>query len=264
MIAQTTNKSTRFFWEVTFPGWDPRYQQNAFPSGYNKLDQLLNSPEMLNILAQGEPSFSLEQIMRQEQILICNLNQGTVGPLASNLFGSLLLSEIYTIAMQQPPHDRKRFTVFVDEFTNFATHAFADVLSQARKYELFLILMTQFESKIPEDVRDAIRGNVNTHVLFRCGYEDAEACTQGFTRDDYITASTIATLGDGMAVIKMFQRGDDGCRTYEHPFIVAMRSPLRAEGERADKLIRDAQERFNKKSLAEVERMVDERMRGKI
>ncbi len=111
---------------------------------------------------------------------------------------------------------------------------------------------------------DAIRGNVNTHVLFRCGYEDAEACTQGFTRDDYITASTIATLGDGTAVIKMFQRGDDGCRRYENPFIASMRSPLRVEGERADKLIRDAQERFNKKPLAEVERMVDERMRRKI
>ncbi len=113
-------------------------------------------------------------------------------------------------------------------------------------------------------MRDAIRGNVNTHVLFRCGYEDADACTQGFALDDYITASTIATLSDGMAVIKMFQRGDDGCRTYEHPFIASMQSPLRVAPERADKLIRDAQERFNKKPLAEVERMVDERMRGKI
>ncbi len=113
-------------------------------------------------------------------------------------------------------------------------------------------------------MRDAIRGNVNTHVLFRCGYEDAAACTQGFALDDHITASTLATLSDGVAVIKMFRLGDDGCRRYEHPFITSMRSPLRVEGERADKLIRDAQERFNKKPLAEVERMVDERMRGKI
>ena len=79
-----------------------------------------------------------------------------------------------------------------------------------------------------------------------------------------ITASTLATLSDGVAVIKMFRLGDDGCRRYEQPFIASMRSPLHAEGERAEKIIQDAQERFNKKSLAEVERMVDERMRGKI
>ena len=158
----------------------------------------------------------------------------------------------------------KFFTVFVDEFTNFKTQSLADVLSQARKYELFLILMAQFESKIPEEVRHAIMGNVNTQVLFRCGYEDAMTWTQGLKPDDYITASTIATLGDGMAVIKTFVRGEDGCRTYENPFIASMRPPLRGAEERAKKLIRDAGKRFHKKTRAEVEKAVERVMRRKI
>ena len=86
---------------------------------------------------------------------------------------------------------------------------------------------------------------------------------------DYETAvrtvhSTIATLGDGMAVIKMFIRGENGCRVYQHPFIASMRAPLQEQQERAKKLIRDAGKRFHKKTRAEVERMVDGVMRRKI
>ena len=40
--------------------------------------------------------------------------------------------------------DRQDFYLYVDEFQNFATEAFANILSEARKYRLNLIVAHQY------------------------------------------------------------------------------------------------------------------------
>jgi type IV secretory pathway TraG/TraD family ATPase VirD4 len=56
--------------------------------------------------------------------------------------------------------DRRDFYLYIDEFQNFATKAFATILSEARKYRLSLIVANQFTSQLQEEVKDAIFGNV--------------------------------------------------------------------------------------------------------
>jgi hypothetical protein len=71
----------------------------------------------------------------------------------------------------------------VDEFQNFATDAFATILSEARKYELGLIMAHQYISQLTvtkggagqnTQIRDAVFGNVGTMMSFKIGAEDAE------------------------------------------------------------------------------------------
>ena len=59
-----------------------------------------------------------------------------------------------------PREERRDFYLYIDEFQNFATKAFATILSEARKYRLSLIVANQFTSQLQEEVKDAIFGNV--------------------------------------------------------------------------------------------------------
>ena len=73
----------------------------------------------------------------------------------------------------------------MDEFQNFATDSFVNILSEARKYRLNLIIAHQYIGQLVTDsstaVRDAVFGNVGTMVSFRVGATDAEALELEFT-----------------------------------------------------------------------------------
>jgi len=59
-----------------------------------------------------------------------------------------------------PMKERKHFTLYIDEFQNFATESFAVILSEARKYNLSLVVANQYISQIDENIQNAIFGNV--------------------------------------------------------------------------------------------------------
>ena len=63
--------------------------------------------------------------------------------------------------------------MYVDEFQNFATPDFAQILSEARKYRLNLIVANQFIGQMEEEVKNAIFGNVGSVLAFRVGVTDA-------------------------------------------------------------------------------------------
>ena len=63
--------------------------------------------------------------------------------------------------------------IYIDEMHSLITLAFADILSEARKYKLSLFLTHQYISQLQEPIRKAIFGNVGTMISFRVGAEDA-------------------------------------------------------------------------------------------
>ena len=79
-----------------------------------------------------------------------------------------------------PEDQRRDFYLYVDEFQNFATPDFAQILSEARKYRLNLCVANQFIGQIDEDVKNAIFGNVGTIACYRVGVTDASYLTREF------------------------------------------------------------------------------------
>ena len=49
---------------------------------------------------------------------------------------------------ENPGKDRKDFYLYVDEFQNFVSGTFADILSEARKYRLCLIMAHQYIAQL--------------------------------------------------------------------------------------------------------------------
>ncbi|OGE15301.1 hypothetical protein A3J89_00740 [Candidatus Curtissbacteria bacterium RIFOXYB12_FULL_40_6] len=139
---------------------------------------------MRNIIGQSKSAFNLRDIMDNKKILIVNLSKGRVGEENSSFLGLVLVPKILVAAMSRqdvPEEQRPDFFLYVDEFQNFATETFADILAEARKFRLNLIVANQFIGQIEEEVKNAVFGNVGTLVNFRVGVTDANYLQHEFT-----------------------------------------------------------------------------------
>lgn len=95
----------------------------------------------------------------------------------SQLLGALLVSQFAEAAearAEMEEAQRRDYTLCIDEFQNFASLAFAKILSEARKWRLSIVLADQFIGQIAESgLHEAVLGNCGTVVSFRTGAENA-------------------------------------------------------------------------------------------
>ncbi len=183
VVDKITDPVVRSFWTDEFTQWNERTLQEVISPIQNKVGQFLTSPVIRNVVGQSRSSFDVRQIMDDKKILIMNLSKGRIGEDNSALMGAMIITKIQLAAMGRvdtAEEDRKDFYLYVDEFQNFATESFANILSEARKYRLNLILANQYITQLDETVRDAIFGNAGTIVSFRVGAMDAEALEKEF------------------------------------------------------------------------------------
>lgn len=176
---------TRQFWDQEFKEMrgNQRLVTEAIAPIQNRLGQFLASPVIRNIVGQAKSTIALDEIMDGGKILLVNLSKGKIGDDNSAILGSMLISRLQFAAMTRArvsEEERRDFHVYADEFQNFATANFATILSEARKYRLNLVLAHQYIAQIPEEVRDAVFGNVGTFISFVCGQSDAHILEREF------------------------------------------------------------------------------------
>ncbi len=180
VVDNVTDPIVKSFWVDEFANYTDRYTQDATPAIQNKVGQFTSNPLIRNIVGQSKSSFDFRQVMDEKKILIMNLSKGRVGEVNATLLGSMLVTKIYLAAMSRADvpatvlANLPNFYFYVDEFQNFANQSFADILSEARKYKLNLLIAHQYVEQMEEEVRDAVFGNVGTTVAFRVGPFDAE------------------------------------------------------------------------------------------
>lgn len=141
------------------------------------------SPHIRAILGQVTPKFDLRFAMDERRILIANLGKGIIGVQASNLLGSLLVSDLHLTAMARssiPTHERVPLFVHIDAFQSFGTEAFASILSEARKFATHFCVGNQYTDALVPAVRAAVLGNAGALVVFRVGASDAELLAPEF------------------------------------------------------------------------------------
>jgi len=177
IVEKVTDPVVKMFWTEEFTKWNDRTLQEVISPIQNKVGQFLSSALIRNIIGQTASSFDVREIMDDKKILIMNLSKGRIGEDASALMGAMMITKLQLAAMSRvdiEEETRNDFFLYVDEFQNFATESFANILSEARKYRLSLILANQYITQIDEKVRDAIFGNAGTLISFRVGAMDAE------------------------------------------------------------------------------------------
>lgn len=177
VIEKIKDPVVRSFWIDEYSKYPDRFQAEAIAPIQNKVGQFLSTALIRNIVGQVRTSFDIREIMDTQKILIMNLSKGRLGEDASALMGAMMITKIQLAAMSRidiPERERKDFYLYVDEFQNFATESFANILSEARKYRLNLIIAHQYVEQVEEEVQAAVFGNVGTIMAFRIGAADAE------------------------------------------------------------------------------------------
>lgn len=256
VVRQVQDPFIRDFWANEYASYDPRFQREAIAPIQNKLGQFLQSPVIRNILGQVRTKVNIPFVMDTGRLFLANLSKGRLGHDKANLLGSLLTTQFQLAAMarvNQPEHERRDFYLFIDEFQNFSTDAFASILAEARKYRLCLALSHQYIDQLSLPVRQAVFGNVGTLVAFRAGHTDAEVLRDEFGHE--FQAQQLVDLDRFELVVKLLEDG-----TNKTPFRGRSLAPLENRCGRRDKLIARSRERFampRKEVEAKLERWLE-------
>lgn len=184
IIAQIQDPLVKKFWTTEFSSWNDQYAGEAITPIINKIGQFVANPIIRNIVGQKKSSIKLDEIINGEKILIANFSIGKLGEENSALLGAMFITKLWQAAVARasiPEQDRKDTFLYIDEFQNFATGAFANILSEARKYKLNLTVAHQYIAQLPDEVRATIFGNVGTIITFRIGGEDASVFEKEYT-----------------------------------------------------------------------------------
>ncbi len=241
ILDKVTDPVVKSFWVQEFARYTQRYEVEATAAIQNKVGQFISNPLIRNIIGQVRSSIDMRKVMDEGKILILNLSKGRIGEDNSRLLGALLITKLQLAAMSRvdiPEEKRRDFFLYVDEFQNFATESFANILSEARKYRLSLILGHQYITQMEETVRDAVFGNVGTLVVFRVGAEDAEYLEKEFAPE--FTAEDLVNLGKYNIYLKLMINGIAGS-----PFSAETLPPWpKSEESHREKIIQVSRERY--------------------
>ena len=183
-LKYVTDQSVLDFWTKEFPASQRSNEAGEVISWVvSKFGPFISNDAMRNIIGQTKSGFNLRDIMDNKKILLVNLSKGRMGELNSKLLGIIFVMKFQAAAMgraDMPEDQRTDFSLYVDEFQNFATDSFESILSEARKYRLNLIMGNQFMTQLTDKIREAIIGNVGTVISGRIGTTDAEIMVKRF------------------------------------------------------------------------------------
>ena len=211
VVDCVTDPIVKSFWTEEFANFTDSYTREATPAIQNKIGQFTANPLIRNIVGQSTSSFDLRKIMDERKIFIVNLSKGRMGETNASLLGSMLTVKIYLAAMSRADEPAAvlarlpRCYFYVDEFQSMMNEAFADILSESRKYKLALTLANQYIEQMEEKVRDAVFGNVGTLICFRVGPFDAEVLKVVF--EPTFMAEDLVGLGLGQIYLTLMIDG---------------------------------------------------------
>lgn len=161
---------------------------NIVPYITSKLTSFISNDMMRPIIGQQKSSFNFRDIMDNQKILLIDLPKGLVGEMNAYLLGMVLVGKILMSALSRanmPEEKRKDFYLYIDEFQNFTTNSICQILSEARKYALNLIIAHQYIGQLVKNndnsLKDAVFGNVGSMMVFKVGSEDAQFLEKEFS-----------------------------------------------------------------------------------
>jgi hypothetical protein len=189
-VARSEHWAVKDFWNNQMAQTAEFHKSEMLNYFTSKFGSFLGNSVMHQILGARTSAFDMRTLMDRRKILLVNLSKGKLGSLNAQLLGTLIVTKIQMAAMSRadvPAEQRPPFYVYIDEFQNVVTDSFAQMLSEIRKYGVGLHLAHQYVDQLPDNIKQAVAGNVGTLMAFRLGHADAQWLAPHFaplTADD--------------------------------------------------------------------------------
>lgn len=175
-IKYVQNEAVVTFWRDRFDKWPEREKTLNVESTLNKVSTFTSDPRLRLMFSAKKSTFDFRKIMDEGKVILINLSKGVMRT-NSFLLGALFIAKIQMAAMSRQdldPENRKPFYLYVDEFQNYATESFCEIMSESRKYGLCLTLAHQSLDQLSEKLQAIILGNTRNIITFRTSRKDAE------------------------------------------------------------------------------------------
>ncbi|MDD5074375.1 MAG: type IV secretion system DNA-binding domain-containing protein, partial [Candidatus Peribacteraceae bacterium] len=209
IVARIQDNVVKSFWVSEFAAWSEKFDAEAITPLLNKVGQFVATNMIRNIIGQPTTRFDIREVMDKKKILLMKVSKGLLGEENSSLLGSMIITKMYQAAMSRASmeeEDRADFYFYVDEFQNFATDTFYEILSEARKYHLNLTIAHQYMGQLSSRIRQTVFGNVGSIISFRVGAEDAAVLEKEY--EPIFKERDIINLGVREFYTKMAVKGE--------------------------------------------------------
>jgi hypothetical protein len=183
IVSRIKDNVVKNFWVSEFAGWSEKFDAEAITPLLNKVGQFVATNMIRNIIGQPVNKIDIRDVMDNKKILLMKVSKGLLGEENSSLLGAMIITKLYQAAMSRadmPEEEREDFYFYVDEFQNFATDTFSEILSEARKYRLNLTIAHQYMGQLSGLVQKTVFGNVGSIVSFRVGADDAKVLAEEY------------------------------------------------------------------------------------
>ena len=246
IISNLKDPVIKAFWVHEYEAWQDKFRNEAIAPIQNKVGQFLSTSIIRNVVGQSKSTINIFDMMNDGKIFLVNVSKGRIGEDNSALLGGMIITKIQLAAMERvriPEEHRRDFYLYVDEFQNFVTDAFAGILSEARKYRLNLTVAHQYTAQLISDkstaVRDAVFGNVGTMIVFRVGADDADFLEKEFEPE--FTPQDIVNLPNYKVYMKLMIDG-----VTSRPFSAKTLPPMVKTGDKKieEEVIRSSRELY--------------------
>ncbi len=249
VVAKLDNKDLVNFWKNEL-GKAGNFQQVKMAAGITaKIGRFLFSASAKRILEQPKSTIDFDEIL-DGKILICNFSKGLLGEDTSELFGIAVLAKIQLASLRRArikQANRKPFYLYVDEFQNFATPSFVQMLSEARKYKLYLTMAEQSTSQQDDaQMVNIILANVGTVICFRSGNPADEKLILPLFQP-YIEEGEIANLSSYNFYMRVAAQKSQEPLSGETVLLAATDSPL------SSKVIATSQKQYAQKIVTAIQ-----------
>ena len=158
-----------FWWNELGKAGD--YQRVKMSAGVtSKIGRFLFYEPAKRVFSTSKSTLDIPEIMDDKKILICNFAKGKLGEDGSKLFSTAILTKLQLAALarvNKPSKERSDHYLYVDEFQNLAPNVLIQMLSEARKYGLYLTMAEQSPSQQDSQSTSIILANVGNLLCFR-------------------------------------------------------------------------------------------------
>jgi hypothetical protein len=174
LTGSIRHEETKQFWH-RFDSLSPSFQALYAEPVINRVNRFLSDPSVKAMLC-SQNGINLSERMDEGAIILINLSKGQLKEIS--LIGSLLLAQFYWAALSRLnklSHQRRLFTIYLDEFQNFLTEAghAEEMLAEVRKCRVGLVMVTQCLAFLDRTLRASVLANTTLQVFFRLNPQDA-------------------------------------------------------------------------------------------
>ena len=155
------------FFDTEFVELQTRFYEISIMPILVLIDELQFVPALSRV-----SSGNLENSLTNNFLTCFSFNRIYLGDKATKLISGLIIQQLFLLAQKQAIH--KKIILIVDEVSIVENESLVYILSEARKFNLSLILSQQYLTQISDDLLKGILSNVYNYFVFKVSDENAK------------------------------------------------------------------------------------------